>query len=108
MAAIGEMKMIKLVEITQQQLTDGSVKELEGRNFPLWANVKNVDGRVNYKNGQVQLMEGFQFYTYIHFNFTPDSRWKVLYRGNWHQVKSIERFQERNFNWIINASTAHV
>lgn len=105
--SVGTMKMIKLIEIIQSQDSDGRNQETEGPNYPLWADIKRRSGGLQYKSGLVQLTDSIEFTIRFRFNFKPDSKWKVLYLGNRHQVTSIERKDEKNFYWIIKADAQH-
>jgi head-tail adaptor len=104
---VGTMKMIKLVEIVQSQSAQGRNSETEGNNYPLWAEIKRRTAGFVYKSGLVNLTESLEFRVRYRDDIKPDSKFKVLYLGNRHQVKSITRENESKFFWIIIADAQH-
>ena len=104
---VGTMKMIKLIEIVQNQTSGGRNQESEGPNYPLWAEIKRRAAGFVYKSGLVNLTESLEFRVRYRDDIKPNSKYKVLYLGNRHQVKSIERENENKFFWIIKADAQH-
>lgn len=107
MVAIGTRKQVQLKEYVQTTQTTGNTVEEAGTTYNLWADVKRISGNRAFKRGETQLEEGLYFRVRFRFTYNPNSNYKIVYRGSEHTVKSIEPEDEKQFQWIIKADTAH-
>lgn len=105
--AIGTRKQVQLQVYGQVKQGTGNTIESITETYNLWADVKRISGNRAFSKGQTQLEEGLYFRVRFRFTYNPDAKYKVIYRGNKHTVKSIEPETEGQFYWIIKADTAH-
>lgn len=107
MACIGTRKQVQLIEYVQTTQATGNTTEGVGNTYRLWADVKRISGNRAFSRGQTQLEEGLYFRVRFRFTYNPDVKYKIVYQGSKHTVKSIEPEDEKQFYWIIKAETAH-
>lgn len=104
---IGTRKQVQLREYVQTTQTTCNTTDEIGNTYSLFADVKRISGNRAFKRGQTQLDEGLYFRVRFRFSYNPNSKYKIVYQGNEHTVKSIEPEDEKQFYWIIKADTAH-
>lgn len=100
---VGLKKKIQLIKITPYKDSEGRISTTETK-YNLWANVRNVSDSRSYVSGQTRLGEGIDFTVYYRESFDLSADWQVLYLGNRFTVSSIERDEQKRFNWIIKAT----
>lgn len=105
--SVGNRHPIQIIEMVQVTGAPRNTVESDGNTYSTWAEVKRISGNRAFKNGFTQLEEGLYFKVPYRFAYNPDAKYKVVYDGHRHTVKSIEKEGERNFNWIIKANTGH-
>jgi SPP1 family predicted phage head-tail adaptor len=67
-----------------------------------WADVKQRSGNRNDSNGQTKLNKSMEFKVRFRPDWTLKGSWKVIYNKKRYSITSIERIQEKRFNWLIN------
>lgn len=105
--SVGNRHPIQLIEMVQTTGAARNTTEADGNIYNTWAEVKRISGNRAFSRGFTQLEEGLYFKTRFRFTYNPDAKYKVVYQGHRHTVKSIEKEGERQFYWIIMANTAH-
>lgn len=105
--SVGNRHPIQLIEMVQTTGAGRNTTESDGKIISTWAEVKRISGNRAFSKGFTQLEEGLYFRTRFRFAFNPDAKYKVVYSGNRHTVKSIEKDGEKQFYWIIRANTSH-
>lgn len=80
----------------------GDAKERVEFARTFWAEPVTSSGFRSDSNGQTKLNKSVQF----KIRFRPDWKltgaWKIIYLGRRYAITSIERVQEKRFNWLIN------
>lgn len=105
--SIGNRHQIQLIEMVQVTGAGRNTTEADGAKYNTWAEVKRISATRVFSKGFTQLDEGLYFKVRFRFTYNPDAKYKIVYRGNRHTVKSIEQEGEKQFYWIIKANTAH-
>lgn len=102
---IGQRRPIELVQIVSAKDSAGRWQSSEGEVFQTWADVASVSGFREYQVGQTQLGETKTFQVRFRFNKYPNCDWKVRYDGKVWTVSEIEKVNEKQFYWLLRATT---
>lgn len=103
--SIGQRRQIQLVQITPARGAEGNWNSEVETLFNTWAEIANVSQGRDYSNGQVALGQSKRFKVRFRFDEYPGADWKVRYdRRDW-TVSSVVKENEKQFYWIINASS---
>lgn len=105
--AVGLRKQIQLVKVTNVKLATGEWGQPTKTRYNYWAEVVKSSGNSSFKDSQTQLGERYRFKVRYNGTFDLSAKWTVIYRGNDFTVSSITRDREKDFYWIIEASTSH-
>lgn len=104
---IGTRKRIQLVKITTAKISGGSWGQPTKTRYNYWAEVSRSSGSRNYQNSQTQLGETVRFRIRYNGEFDLSAKWYLVYNGNDYTISSITKENEKQFYWIIEASTKH-
>lgn len=103
--SIGTRRQIKLIQITPAKGSEGNWNSEVETSFNTWADITNVNQSRDYERGQVQLGESKRFKVRFRFDQYPGADWKVSYGGKDWTVSSVRKEDEKQFYWIITASS---
>ena len=80
----------------------GDAKERIEVAYNLWAEVVSSSGNRSDSNGQTKLQKSKTFKVRFRPDWKLTSGWKIKYLQKRYSITSIERIDEKRFNWIIN------
>jgi len=83
----------------------GDAKEQIEVIYNLWAEIVNSSGNRSDTNGQTKLNKSKQFKIRFRPDWVLSSGWKLKYLQKRYSITSIERINEKRFNWIINGES---
>lgn len=104
MAGIGTYKPIKLVKYITTTDEDGN--NLEGVQvvYKMWAEISNGGGSRSLQKERTSVSDTKTFkFMFKGYNIDPD--FKIQYFGQIYEISSIERIDEKRFNWRITANS---
>lgn len=102
MAGIGTYKPIKLIKYTTSLDANGDNVETLALIYKMWAEVKSLGGSRSLLKEQTALSDSKTFK--IMFKDYPiNADFKIQYFGQIYAISSIERIDEKRFNWLITA-----
>lgn len=102
---IGQRRQIQLVQITPSKGSEGNWNSEVETTFNSWAEITNVTSGRDYANGQVSLGQSKRFKVRFRFDQYPGADWKVKYDNRDWTVSSVAKENEKQFYWIITASS---
>ena len=105
MAGIGNYKLVKLYQYTNSKSVSGDNVEALALRHRTYAEVTANGGSRGENRGQVTLGESKQFKIRWRADWILNGDWKIKYFGKLYTISSIERINEKRFNWLINASS---
>jgi SPP1 family predicted phage head-tail adaptor len=103
--SIGQSRQIKLIQITPAKGSEGNWNSEVETSFNTWAEISNGTQGRDYANGQVKLGETKRFKVRFRFDQYPEADWKVRYAGKDWTVSSVTKESEKQFYWVITASS---
>ena len=103
MAGLGDYKMVKLYEYSLTVDANGNTIEAVALRHKTYAEVSAVSGSRGVEQSQVSLGETKQFKIRWKSNWSINSQWTIKYFGKEYTIQSIERIDEKRFNWLITA-----
>lgn len=103
--SIGQRRQIKLVQITPSKGSEGNWNSEVETSFNTWADITSVNQLRDYANGQTSLGQSKRFKVRFRFDEYPDADWKVQYADKDWTVSSVVKQDEKQFYWIITASS---
>lgn len=103
MAGIGSYKLVKLYEYLVVVNTSGNNVEVEQYRFRTFAEVKNSGGSLGSDHGHNTLSNQKTFKIRYRTDWILNTKWKIKYFGKLYGITSIERINEKRFNWLIRA-----
>lgn len=104
MAAIGSYKPVKLVKYTiTKDVKGNNVEAIEAR-YRMWADVSDSGGGRSTERGQVNLNTTKVFLIHFRPDWKLNADWKIQYYGKEYSISSIERVNEKRFNWRVTAN----
>ena len=80
----------------------GDAKEVVQKAYNLWAEIVQSSGNRTDTNGQTKLNKSKTFKIRFRPDWVLDSSWKLKYLQKRYSITSIERINEKRFNWLIN------
>lgn len=102
---IGTTRQIKLVQITPAKGSEGNWNSEVETSFNTWAEITSVSQGRDYSNGQVAMNQSKRFKVRFRFDQYPGADWKVRYSLRDWTIISIVKQDEKQFYWIITASS---
>ena len=103
MAGIGTFKLIKLYQYTVAKDVTGNNTETEALRFRTFAEVKDGGGSLGSDHGHNSLSNEKTFKIRYRPDWNIGTKWKIKYFGKMYGITSIERINEKRFNWLIRA-----
>jgi len=101
---IANMKQILLEEFLTTKNARGDNIETLGSSYNIWAEVKRLSGsRVDDQKKQIGLTNVFQFRLWFNDNISLTGNYRITYDNRVFTVQAIEKENENNFYWIIQA-----
>jgi len=98
--AIGNLKPIKLVAYSTNIDPNGDAVESVQTTYKMWAEVTDNGGGRSQSNGRTELSDTKTFK--INFRgYLITGNYKVIYFGQTYALTSIERIQEKRFNYLL-------
>lgn len=107
MASVGTFKQI-LLEKWEQVKVDGNLTDEMTETYALYAEAERTGGSRTYQQNQLQMTNTVRFKIRYRSEFDIDATWKIVYDGRRHSVQSIEKLNERNFDYLIVAESKGV
>ena len=102
MAGIGTYKPIKLIKYITSLDGNGDAIETLAKIYKMWSEVKSLGGSRSLQKEQTALSDSKTFK--IMFKDYPiNADFKIQYFGQIYAISSIERIDEKRFNWLITA-----
>lgn len=102
MAGIGTYKPIKLIKYITSLNANGDAVETLAKIYKMWSEVKSLGGSRSLQKEQTALSDSKTFK--IMFKDYPiNADFKIQYFGQIYAISSIERIDEKRFNWLITA-----
>ena len=80
----------------------GDAKESMEHSYPLWAEIVNSSGSRSDTNGQMKLNKTKTFKIRFRPDWKLSGEWKLKYLQKRYSITSIERINEKRFNWLVN------
>lgn len=105
MAGIGKRVQIMIISVAPVKDGNGDMKANEQILFSGWANVWNPSGSRNYAVGQDSLDHTKFFKIRHHHGIVANADTRLIYATKRYTVNSIEKDKEKNFYWVIRATT---
>lgn len=103
-SVIGKMKPIRLVKYTTAQGATGRATETVSASYNVFAELqKTTSGRL-VKEAQTQLSNTIRFRLFIRPTFDVTGNWRLIWAGRQYTVQSVDRIDERKFNYEITAT----
>lgn len=102
---IGKRLQMQLVQITQSKGSEGNWNGEVETVFNTWAEITSTSQSRDYANGQVAMNQSKRFKVRFRFDQYPGADWKVRYDGKDWTVISVVKQDEKQFYWIITASS---
>lgn len=83
----------------------GDAKERIEVSYNLWADIVSSSGNRSDSAGQTKLNKSKTFKVRFRPDWKLSGVWKFVYLGKRYSITSIERINERRFNWIVNGES---
>jgi len=80
----------------------GDAKESIEQAYNLWAEILNSSGSRSDTNGQMKLNKTKTFKIRFRPDWKLSGEWKLKYLQKRYSITSIERINEKRFNWLVN------
>lgn len=103
MAGIGDYKMIKLYEYSLTVDANGNTIEAVALRHKTYAEVVTLSGSRGVDHSRTSIGETKQFKIRWKSTWIINSQWTIKYFGKEYTIQSIERIDEKRFNWLITA-----
>lgn len=81
---------------------NGNAKELIIANYSRWAEPVRLSGNRSDSNGQTTLNKQVRFKIRFRPDWKLSAAWKIIYLGERYTITSIQRIDEKRYNWLIN------
>lgn len=101
MAGIGHMKQMVLEKHVSGKTAAGSTSAATTARYAIWGEIDRSGGGRAYEHLQTTLSNTFRVKIYWRTRFDMNAIWKVVYDGRTHAVESIEKVDERRFNYVL-------
>lgn len=101
MAGVGNMKQMVLEKWTTPKNGSGSLVDTLADRYPVYGEFSRSGGNRSYEQNQTKISNSLTVRIYFRNQLDIDANWKVVYDGRRHTVQSIEKIDEKRFNYRL-------